>query len=160
MARRGKRRDGVGAEDRTDTRTTTEVAASLIVNVQALLAKEVELLGIELRGIVTRKLAAVALLLTNALLAAGVLGFAAVTLAVALEDVLATRWHAWGLVTLGLLVISVIVLTVAGRLLSGPWSPRRTRAQLDRTGAWLADLAAEQQDSARAMTQPTQEDDR
>jgi hypothetical protein len=141
MAGRKRTSDDVGRTDEVDERTTSEVVASLVVNAQALLAKEVELLGLEVRGIVSRKLSAVALLLTTAFLATGVLGLGAVTLAIALEDVFDARWHAWGVVTLILLVVSLVVLLVAGKLLAGPWSPVRTRAQLDRTGTWLSELA-------------------
>ena len=50
-----------------DTRSTGEVIASLIVNAQAMVAKEVELARLELRRIVARKVAAVVMLLLGAL---------------------------------------------------------------------------------------------
>jgi hypothetical protein len=132
-----------GNSPEPDARSTPDVFASFLVNVQALLAKEVELFGLELRGIVARKLAALGLVVAGALAAAGVLGLAAVTAAVALEDVFATRWHAWGVVTLGLLVIALLVFVVAFRLLAGAWTPTRARRQLGVTSSWVRDLFAE-----------------
>jgi len=136
MAGRGSR----AGESGPDQRTTTEVIASVVVNAQALLAKEVELLGIELRGIVARKFSALGVLLTAGLAFAAVLGLGAVTLAIGLEDLFAERWHAWGIATLALLAVTLILLLVAGRFLASPWTPVRTRAQLDRTGSWLRGL--------------------
>jgi hypothetical protein len=123
-----------------DVRSTPEVIASFLVNVQALLSKEVELFGLELRGIVARKLAAIGLVVTGALTAAGVLGLAAVTAAVALEDVFDTRWHAWGVVTLASLVLATVLLGLAARLLAGAWVPARSRRQFGATSDWVRGL--------------------
>jgi dipeptide/tripeptide permease len=89
-----------------DTRSTGEVVASLIVNTQAMVAKEVELLGLELRRMVARKAIAVAMLLVGALAAAGVLMLGAVTAAIALEELFDERWMAWGAVTLGFALVA------------------------------------------------------
>lgn len=126
-----------------DQRSTPEVLASLVINAQALFAKEVELFGLELRSIVARKFAALGLVVTGALLAAGVLGLSAVTAAIALEDVFDTRWHAWGVVTLAFLVVAVLLLGIAMSLLAGAWFPSRARRQLGETSAWLRGLGAE-----------------
>jgi uncharacterized membrane protein YqjE len=125
-----------------DVRSTPEVLASFLVNAQALLAKELELFRLELRGIVARKLAALGLILTGALAAVGVLGLATVTAAVALEDVFTTRWHAWGVVTLAFLVVSLLLVGIALRLLAGPWLPSRARSQLGTTSRWARGLVA------------------
>lgn len=139
MARRGSSPGELGP----DQRTTTEVIASVVVNAQALLAKEIELLGLELRGIVSRKLSALGMLLATGLAFAGVLGLGAVTLAIGLEDRFAVRWHAWGIATLALLALTLLLLLVAVKFLASPWTPRRTRAQLGRTGSWLRGLSGQ-----------------
>lgn len=149
MARRGSSHGEVGP----DQRTTTEVIASVVVTAQALLAKEVELLGLELRGIVSRKFSALGMLLAAGFAFAGVLGLGGATLAIGLEDQFATRWHAWGVATLVLLALTLILLLVAGRFLASPWTPRRTRAQLDRTGSWLKDLGGGTTDGAEQEEQ-------
>lgn len=126
-----------------DTRSTGEVVASLIVNTQAMVAKEVELVGLEVRRIVGRKIAAVALLLVGALAAFGVLILGAVTGAVALEAVLDERWMAWGVVTLAFLLVAILLLLVAARMLSRGWSPSARREDGTSTGEWLRALGEE-----------------
>jgi uncharacterized membrane protein YqjE len=120
-----------------DVRTTSEVLASLVVNVQALLAKQLELLSLEVREIVGRKVAAVVMLLVAVLAGGLVVMLGAVTAAVALEDVLDARWQAWGLVALAVLVPALVLIAVAARLLRTPATPERTRRELDATTAWL-----------------------
>ncbi len=126
-----------------DTRSTGEVVASLIVNAQAMVAKEVELAGLEIRRIVGRKIAAVALLIVGALVAFGVLMLGAVTGAVALESVLDERWMAWGIVTLAFALVALLLLIVAARMLARGWSPRATRRDGTSTGEWLRALGQE-----------------
>lgn len=130
------RSDG-SATPTEDVRTTAEVLASLVVNVQALLSKQVELLALEVREIVGRKVAALVMLLVAALAGALVVLLGAVTAAVALEDVLDARWQAWGLVALAVLVPALVLIAVAARLLRAPTTPDRTRRELDATGTWL-----------------------
>ncbi len=126
-----------------DTRSTGEVVASLIVNTQAMVAKEVELVGLELRRMVARKARAVAMLLVGALAAAGVLMLAAITAALALEEQFAERWMAWGTVTLGSAVVALLLILIAARKLSRGWSPRASREDSTSTGAWLRSLRDE-----------------
>jgi uncharacterized membrane protein YqjE len=127
----------------SDERSTPEVIASLAVNAQALLAKEIELFGLELRGIVARKFAAIGLITIGALMTAGVLGLSAVTAAIALEDVFATRWHAWGVVTLAFLALALLLVITAMRLLASAWIPPRARRQASETTTWLRGLGRE-----------------
>jgi hypothetical protein len=126
-----------------DPRSTGEVVASLIVNAQAMIAKEVELLGLELRRMVARKLTAIALLLVGALAATGVLLLGAVTAAVALEEVLTERWMAWGAVTLGAALVALVLLASAARMLARSWSPSASRRDRTSTGEWLRGLGEE-----------------
>lgn len=125
------------------TRSTGEVIASLIVNAQAMIAKEVELLGLELKRIVGRKVAAVAVLLVGALAGSAVVLLGAVTAAIALEDTFDERWMAWGVVTLAVAVLALVLLLIAARMLSRGWSPRASRREATTTGEWLRDLGDE-----------------
>jgi hypothetical protein len=126
-----------------DTRSTGEVVASLIVNAQAMIAKEIELVGLELRRIVSRKLAAIALVLVGALAASGVLLLGAVTAALALESAFDERWMAWGVVTLAVAVLALLLIAIAARMLSRGWSPRAGRRDTTTTGEWLRALGDE-----------------
>jgi len=123
-----------------DGRSTGEVLASLVVNAQALIAKEVELIGLELKALVGRKVAAVATLLVGAMAAVGVLLLGAVTAAIALEEVFEERWMAWGVVTLGSAAIAIVLFLVAAGLLAGGWSLRARRKDPLTTTAWLRGL--------------------
>lgn len=130
-------------EPRAEDRSTGEVLASLVVNTQALVAKEVELVGLELRALVVRKVAAIATLLVGALAAAGVLLLAAATAAIALEEVFSERWMAWGVVTLAAFVIALVLVLVAARAIAGGWSLRSRRSDRASTGTWLRGLREE-----------------
>jgi hypothetical protein len=154
--RRTARRAGpVGPDDvAADGRSTGEVLASLVVNTQALVAKEVELVGLEIKALVGRKVTAVAMLLVGALAAAGVLLLAAVTAAIALEGVLAERWMAWGAVTLGAALVALVLFLVAARMLGGSWSPRARREDPTSTTEWLRGLGQELSDG---LTGPSPE---
>jgi len=127
----------------TDMRSTTELLASLLVGAQALVAKEIELLGLELKGIVGRKFAALGLLLVGALAAAGVLLLGAMTAAFALESVFAQRWQAWGVVTLGVLLVTIVLALIAASQLSRGWTPAATRRDVATTATWLRGLGEE-----------------
>ena len=130
------RSEGTGTPTE-DARTTAEVVASLVVNVQALLAKQVELLSLEVREAVGRKVAALVMLVMAVLAGGLVVLLGAVTAAVALEDVLDARWQAWGVVALAVLLPALILIAVAARLMRRPVTPERTRRELDATGDWL-----------------------
>jgi hypothetical protein len=140
----GRRQDDPSAASpgASDPRSTGELLASLVVNLQALLAKEVELFGLELRGLVGRKLAGLGLLLTAALASTGVLMLGAITLGFVLEGSFETRWHAWGVATLIFLVVTLILVGLTARFLGGAWTPTRTGHQLGETKAWLGRLTS------------------
>jgi len=143
--RRTAREDGPDRPGDTtpDGRSTGEVLASVVVNTQALLAKEVELVGLELKSLVGRKVTAIAALLVGALAAAGVLMLGAVTAAIALEGVFDERWMAWGVVTLGAAVIAVLLVLVAVRRLASSWSLGARRKDRTSTTEWLRGLSEE-----------------
>jgi hypothetical protein len=147
----GRRTARRGGPDRPEGatpegRSTGEVLASLVVNAQALVAKEVELVGLELKALVVRKITAIATLLVGALAAAGVLFLAAVTAAIALEDVFAERWMAWGVVTLGAALIALVLVLIAAHRLGGSWSPRALRDDATSTTDWLRGLVEDPED--------------
>jgi len=143
--RRTAREDGPDRPDAatSDGRSTAEVLASLVVNVQALLAKEIELVGLELKSLVGRKVTAIAALLVGALAAAGVLMLGAITAAIALEGVFDERWMAWGVVTLGAALVAVLLVLIAVRRLAGSWSLSSRRTDRTSTNAWLRGLGDE-----------------
>jgi hypothetical protein len=124
-------------------RSTGEVLASLVVNTQALISKEVELVRLELKALVGRKIAAVATLLVGALAAGGVLLLGAVTAAIALEEVFDARWMAWGVVTAGTAVVALVLVAIAAGMLGGGWSLRSRRKDATSTQTWLRSLGAE-----------------
>jgi hypothetical protein len=131
----------------SEARSTAETFASLLVNAQALLAKEVELLGLELRRIVVRKLAALGTVLVLALMAAATLVLGAVSVAIWLESRFDAAWQAWAAVTGGLLLVCLLLTVLVLRLLGGAWTPMRTRRQLDTTVAWLRSLGEDARDA-------------
>lgn len=134
---------GGDGSDGQDARSTADVIASLVVNTQAMIAKEVELLGHELKGLAARKLTAIALLLVGALALASVVLLGAMTAAIALEDTFDERWMAWGAVTLGLAVVALLLVIIATRLLMRRWSPRARRRDATTTVTWLRGLTDE-----------------
>lgn len=135
--------DGPYGPSGQDGRSTPEVIASLVVNTQAMVAKEIELVGLELKRLVGRKVAAIALMLVGALSLASVLLLGAMTAAFALENTFDERWMAWGVVTLATAVLALIVLAVAARLLTRRWSLRAGRRDATSTSAWLRSLSDE-----------------
>jgi hypothetical protein len=138
MPRRGSAAADGSSEP--DARSIGEVIASLVVNTQAMVAKEVELLGLELKRIVVRKVTAVALMLVGALGLASVLLLGAMTAAFALEGSFEERWMAWGVVTIAMSVLALILVAVAAGLLARRWSPRAGRRDATSTTEWLRSL--------------------
>jgi len=144
MPGRGSARaDGPGGSEGPDARSTAEVIASLVVNLQAMVAKEFELVGLELKRIVGRKVAAIALLLVGALTFASVLLLGAMTAAFALEGSFDERWMAWGAVTLATGVLALLLVGIAARLLTRRWAPSAGRRDATSTAAWLRSLTDE-----------------
>lgn len=141
MPRRGSA--ALDGSDGQDARSTGELIASLVVNTQAMVAKEVELLGLELKRIIGRKVTAIALMLAGALVLASVLVLGAVTAALALESSFDERWMAWGVVTLTTAVVALILIAIAARLLARRWSPRAGRRDATSTTEWLRGLGSE-----------------
>ena len=119
-----------------DPRSTAEVLASVVVNTQALVTREVELLGLEVRRIVTEKTIALVQLVSAAVAGIVVLALAAVAVAIAIEPLLPARWMAWAIVAAVTALLAWTVLALAWRRLSRSWLPRRTLTSLEETSAW------------------------
>lgn len=118
-----------------DQRSTSEVVASLIANVQALFRTEVELAKLEITGIIKDKAVAIVLLIVSAVFGLFVLGFAGVTGANAFM-LLVSPWLAWLFITLIYLLVVLVATLWALRLLKKPSSPERTKAELTETKEW------------------------
>lgn len=123
-----------------DDRGTAEVLASLVVNTQALVAREAELLGLELKRIAAEKLTALGALIAAATAGVLVLALGGVAAAVALEEVVPARWMAWAIVAGGIAVLSFLLVAIAfQRLFARTWLPRRTIASVTETAGWARD---------------------
>lgn len=117
----------------TDRRDAPELVRSLVDNTQLLVKKEIELAKLEIKEIVTARLMAVGFLAVAGLLGLYLLAFVFVTIAKALELVVAS-WLAWLIVTGIVLVLVVILLLLAKRKLSEPSnSPDATKADVQET---------------------------
>ena len=136
MARRGPDGDvGPGETGVFDDRTTSEVVASLVTNTQGLVKTEIELVKLEITGIVKEKAVGIGLAVGGALLGLYILGFVGVTAANAFM-LLVSPWLAWLIVTGIYTLIMVILLLLAKRRLSSPSTPETTKAEFERTKDW------------------------
>lgn len=124
-----------GGATAADDRSTSEVVASLVTNLQGLVKTELELAKLELIGILRDKAVGIALVLAASVVGLFVLAFVGVTGANALMLVVAP-WLAWLIVTGVYLLVAVILLLVAVRLLRRPVAPQRTKAELEATVTW------------------------
>lgn len=123
------------ATDR-DPRSTVQIVQDVTENAQLLLRKELELAKLELRETLGKQAMAAGLAIGGAVFGLFVLGFVGVTVAVALQEV--TRpWVAWGLVTVGYLVIGLVALLVAKRTAgSVSLTPERTKHSIEENVEW------------------------
>ncbi|MEX1177258.1 MAG: phage holin family protein [Nitriliruptor sp.] len=116
-----------------DPRDTPEVVRSLVDNTQLLVKKEIELAKLEIKEIVTARVMAVAFLAIAGVLGLYLGAFALVTIAKALELVVA-EWLAWLIVTGIVLLMVVVLLLLAKRKLQKPSnSPDTTKADVQET---------------------------
>ena len=123
------------AEAGGDQRATSEVVASLIANLQALLKTQFELLKLEVTGIARDKGIAVGLFIGAALFGFFVLAFVGVTGAHALALVL-PLWAAWLTITGVYLLIAAILALVGVKLMKRPIKPERTQQELETLKTW------------------------
>ncbi len=123
-----------GAGD-SDQRATSEVVASLIANLQALLKTQFELLKLEVTGIARDKGIAVGLFIGAGLFGFFVLAFVGVTGAHALALVL-PLWAAWLIITGVYLLITIVLALVGVRLMKRPVKPERTQQELETLKTW------------------------
>lgn len=124
-----------GGADAPDDRDTSEVVASLIANVRALVTKELELAKLEIKRIVVEKAIALGGVLVGAVFALFILAFVGVTGAKALELVVAP-WLAWLIVTGIYTLVAGTALFVAYRMALRSVVPERTKQDVQDTVAW------------------------
>ena len=116
-----------------DHRDAPEVVRSLVDNTQLLVKKEIELAKLEIKEIVTARADGGGVPGRRGGARAVPLGFALVTVAKALELVVA-EWLAWLIVTGIVLLLVVVLLLLAKRKLSTPSnSPDTTKADVQET---------------------------
>ena len=133
--RRGSGGAGASEARSVDARSTSEVIASAIANVQALIRTQIELAKLEITSILRDKAIAVGLLVAAGIFGLFVLGFLGVTGAYALMLVL-QEWAAWLIVTGIYLLIMVALALIAVRLLKRPSTPEETKRQASETIDW------------------------
>ncbi len=139
MARRVTEAEvGPGDAGVFDDRSTSEVVASLVTNLQGLVKTEVELAKLEITGIVKDKALGIALALAGALFGLYILAFIGVTGANAFMLVV-SPWLAWLIITGIYTLIAGVLLLVAKRLLSKPVVPETTKHEIDVTKDWAKD---------------------
>lgn len=109
-----------------DDRPTSEVLASTVAHVQALVSKEVELAKLEVQQVATEKAIAVGTILAAAVLGQFILAFVGVTGAKALELVVAP-WLAWLIVTGVYTLLAVVLVLVGVRYAKRPVMEQTTR---------------------------------
>lgn len=126
---------GPGESGVFDERATSEIIASLIANLRALLTKELELAKLEIQRIVTEKAIALGAAVAGALFGLFILAFAGVTGAKALELVF-DPWLAWLIVTGIYTLVGGVLLFVAYRMAVRSVKPERTQQDLKRTAQW------------------------
>lgn len=127
----------------SDPRSTGEVLQSLSTSTQALVKKELELAKLEITAMLQARAIGVALLAVAGLLGLYVLGFAGVTGARALENVV-SAWLAWLIVTLVYATVAGILVAVAiGRFKQPPSSPERSKQAFEETRDWAQQRAGQ-----------------
>jgi len=128
-------------EPASDPRSTGEVLQSLSTSTQALVKKEIELAKLEITAVIKARVVGVALLATAGLLGLYVLGFAGVTGARGLENVV-SPWLAWLIVTLIYATVAGILIAVAiGRFKRPPSTPERSKQAFEETKQWAQQRA-------------------
>jgi uncharacterized membrane protein YqjE len=119
-----------------DPRSTPEILKDVVAEVQTLFRAEVELAKHELTNAVTARVQALVFVIVGAIFGLFALGFAGVTIAVALENVL-PAWAAWLIVFGGYLLVAVVALLVAKkRATSTPMAPEQTKRSIEETKTW------------------------
>lgn len=119
-----------------DPRSTVQVVQDAAEHAQMLLRSELELAKIEIRDALAKQAMAAGLAIAGAVFGLFVLGFVGVTVAVALQEVL-WPWAAWGVVTLGYLVIGLVALLIAKRTAAkANLSPERTKQSIEENVEW------------------------
>jgi hypothetical protein len=117
-----------------DVRTTSEVVASAIAHVQAMVAKEIELAKLEVKEAATDKAIAAGTMIGAGVLGLFILAFVGVTGAKALELVL-PAWLAWLIVTLVYTLVAGVLVAVGISRAKRPVM-EQTRAAFEESKEW------------------------
>lgn len=117
-------------------RSTADILKDATANLQTIVRKEVELAKLEIQEGVQQQMAGAGMFAAAGVLALFVLGFAGVTAAVALQNVL-EPWAAWLIVTGVFLLLAVVLVLVGKRVISraNP-SPEQAKASIQENVEW------------------------
>lgn len=119
-----------------DPRSTTDILKHLVGEIQNLFRSELELAKHEVAAGITARVEALVFAVVGAIFGLFALGFAGVTAAVALTNVL-PAWAAWLIVFGVYLLIAIVALLVAkNRATSTPMTPERTKRSIEETKTW------------------------
>jgi hypothetical protein len=117
-----------------DARATSEVVASTIAHLQAMVVKEIELAKLEVKEVATDKAIAVGTMLAAAVLGLFILAFVGVTAAKALGLVL-PEWAAWLIVTVVYALIAGVLVAIGIRRAKRPVM-EETKAAFEESKEW------------------------
>ena len=119
-----------------DQRSTAQVLRDVVNETQNLMRKELELAKHEMQAGLEARLMAAGVAIAGAIMALFALAFVGVTIAMALQTVLAP-WLAWLIVTAGyLLVAGAAFLIARSRITAVPMTPERTKASIEENVQW------------------------
>ena len=119
-----------------DQRSTSQVLRDVVTETQTLIRQELELARQEMMDALNARLMAAGAAAAGGLMALFALAFAGVTIAMALQRVMAP-WLAWLIVTVAYLVVAGAALLVARSLTrSVPMKPERAKASIEENVQW------------------------
>lgn len=126
----------MAAQAPSDERSTVDIVKDVTANAQTILRKELELARIELQTGIQQQVKAIALFAVAGVVGLFVLGFAGVTAAVALQEVL-QPWAAWLIVTGAFALVALLAVVMAKAMIGrASLSPEQTKRSIEENVAW------------------------
>lgn len=126
----------MAAQAPSDERSTVDIVKDVTANAQTILRKELELARIELQTGIQQQVKAIALFAVAGVVGLFVLGFAGVTAAVALQEVL-QPWAAWLIVTGAFTLVALLAVVMAKAMIGrASLSPEQTKRSIEENVAW------------------------
>lgn len=126
----------MAAQAPSDERSTVDIVKDVTANAQTILRKELELARIELQTGIQQQVKAIALFAVAGVVGLFVLGFAGVTAAVALQEVL-QPWAAWLIVTGAFTLVALLAVVMAKAMIGRTsLSPEQTKRSIEENVAW------------------------